>query len=255
MIAIRRTAVCLALTVSTLPACSGQPPARSATAADTAAATATSPPKARTVTGKVVETMDAASYTYIRVDTGSEEVWVATGRVTVAVGDRVVVPLEMPMRDFHSQALGRDFPLIYFVSSIGREGEQAEPMLPPGHRPRGGGQPSATAAPAVGTIEPAPGGTTVAKIWANRASLAGTRVVVRGKVVKFNGGILGRNWLHIQDGTGAAADGSRDLTITTAAMARVGEVVTVTGLVVVDKDFGAGYFYKVMLEDATVEVK
>jgi len=252
---IRRTAWCLVLTVGILPACAGQPPAERATAAQTPVTTAASGQAARTVTGRVVETMDAASYTYVRIDTGSEQIWAATSRFSVAVGDRVVVPLEAPMRNFHSQTLGRDFPLIYFVSDIGREGEQAEPMLPPGHRPRGGGQPSAAAPPALGSIEPAPGGTTVATIWANRASLAGTRVVVRGQVVKFNGGILGRNWLHIQDGTGAAADGSHDLTITTAAMARVGDIVTVTGLVVVDKDFGAGYAYKVMLEGATVEAK
>ena len=73
--------------------------------------------------------------------------------------------------------------------------------------------------------------------------------------MKFNGGILGRNWVHIQDGTGTASDGSHDLTITTLATARVGEVITAKGKVAVNQDFGAGYTYAVVLQDATLDVK
>jgi hypothetical protein len=73
--------------------------------------------------------------------------------------------------------------------------------------------------------------------------------------VKFNGGILDRNWLHIQDGSGLAKDGSNDLTITTAASAKVGDIITATGTIATDKDFGAGYAYKVIVEGATVVVK
>ncbi len=103
-----------------------------------------------------------------------------------------------------------------------------------------------------GPVAPAPGGKTVAEVWTTRAALAGKTVSVRGRVVKFNGGILGRNWLHIQDGTGSSADGSHDLTITTDAVAKVGDIITVTGTVTVDKDFGAGYAYAVLVERATV---
>jgi RecJ-like exonuclease len=104
-------------------------------------------------------------------------------------------------------------------------------------------------------MQPAPGGTTVAAIWANRTSLAGKTVTVRGKVVKFNGGIMGRNWMHIQDGTGVAADGTNDITVTSDAEATVGAVVTVTGTVAIDKDFTAGYAYAVMIERAKIELK
>jgi hypothetical protein len=90
-------------------------------------------------------------------------------------------------------------------------------------------------------------------VWANRASLAGKAVTVSGKVVKFNGGILGRNWVHVQDGSGKAADGTNDLTLTTDATTRVGDVITVTGTVILNKDFGSGYAYKVMLESARIK--
>jgi hypothetical protein len=98
------------------------------------------------------------------------------------------------------------------------------------------------------------GGTTVATVWANRTALAGRKVTVRGKVVKFNGGILDHNWIHIQDGTGKAEDRTNDLTVTTAptTSVTVGAVITVTGVLAVDKDFGAGYAYPVILEDATI---
>lgn len=68
--------------------------------------------------GTVVETMDAANYTYVRVKTSSGDIWAATGKFKVAVGDKVSVSLEMPMENFHSNALKRDFPRIYFASRI-----------------------------------------------------------------------------------------------------------------------------------------
>ncbi len=86
-----------------------------------------------------------------------------------------------------------------------------------------------------------------------KPKLTGSTVTVRGRVVKFNGGILGRNWIHLQDGTGDATQGTHDLTVTTDAKAAVGDVVTITGMLVVDQDFGAGYAYAVLLESASVE--
>jgi hypothetical protein len=114
---------------------------------------------------------------------------------------------------------------------------------------------SAHAPQAAETIESAVGEATVAKVWADRTALAGKKITVHGKVVKFNGSIMDRNWLHIQDGTGTASDGTHDLTVTTTAAAKVGDAVTVTGTVTIDKDFGAGYVYKVILIDATVTAK
>lgn len=248
-------ALCVILALGALSGCSGQNAAQSATPTPKPMATEAAAPAARTVTGAVVETMDAATYTYVRVDTGTEQVWAAASHFDVAVGDRVVVPLEMPMENFHSQTLKRDFPLIYFVSAIAREGAQAQPAVPPGHPPLGGSSPSKGAPVVVKAIAPPEGGLTVAKVWADRAALAGKSVVVRGQVVKFNGGILGRNWVHIQDGTGTASNGSHDLTITTLATAKLGDVITAKGTVAVNQDFGAGYTYAVVLQDATVEVK
>jgi hypothetical protein len=92
----------------------------------------------------------------------------------------------------------------------------------------------------------------VADTWAQRATLANTSVTVRGTVVKVNNGIMGFNWLHLQDGSGKAADGTNDLTVTTDAVVAVGDVVTATGILATKKDFGAGYSYEAIIEKATV---
>ena len=209
------------------------------------------------VSGSVVEMMNAAGYTYVRVDLGDGEVWVASTRFLVEVGDRVTFPLETPMRDFHSESLDRDFSLVYFVSYVVPEGEAPQTMapsatnMPPGH-------PSLDAANAdpesaeVTKVEAPSGGMTIADLWTNRADLAGTQVKVRGRVVKYNAAILGRNWFHVQDGSGATGQGNNDLTVTTEAVVAVDDIVTATGTVAVDRDFGAGYTYSLMLEDATV---
>lgn len=208
-------------------------------------------PGGATASGTVVEAINAANYTYVRVDTADGEIWAAANRFDVAVGDAVVVPLEMPMQDFHSETLDRTFPVVYFTSQILKEGETTGSAMPPGHPPISGASSSADGTPALtDPVEPADGGVTVADVWAETSDLAGTEVTVRGRVVKFNGGILGTNWIHLQDGTGSATDGTHDLTVTTNGTASVGDVVTATGVLATDKDFGAGYIYAVLLENA-----
>lgn len=93
---------------------------------------------------------------------------------------------------------------------------------------------------------------TVAEVWGSRAALADKEVVVRGKVVKFLGGIMGTNFMHVRDGSGSESKGDHDLTVTTNDVAAVGDVVTLRGTVLVDKDFGAGYRYPVIVQKATL---
>jgi len=127
----RRTVICLLVAAGAFGACSRQPATTTTTAQPAAAAAQPAQPAAAApqadqatppvVTGSVVETMDAANYTYMRVKTDKGEIWAATSTFKVTVGDRVVVPLDMPMENFRSKALNRDFPLIYFSSQIARE--------------------------------------------------------------------------------------------------------------------------------------
>jgi hypothetical protein len=237
----RSIAVLSSLALSTSIACSNRPPtaaARSDAPRSLPAAASAHASGAKSVTATVLETMDASNYTYLRVKTDSGEVWAAAPRFKAAVGDTVVVPLDQPMENFHSQSLNRDFPLIYFVSQLSPGGQTA-------------GTTPAAAEPAA--IEPTAGGTTVESLWKTRDTLAGKSVTVRGKVVKFNGGILGVNWIHLQDGTGKADDQSNDITVTSTDDTKVGDVITVTGIVALNKDLGSGYKYPVIIEHARIK--
>jgi starvation-inducible outer membrane lipoprotein len=104
-------------------------------------------------------------------------------------------------------------------------------------------------------IARADGGKTVAEVFAESAALANQKVSVRGKVVKTNAGIMNKDWLHIRDGSGA--DGTNDLTVTTTTtpLPKIGDTVVISGTVVVDKDFGMGYQYPVLIEDAAVTIE
>jgi hypothetical protein len=97
---------------------------------------------------------------------------------------------------------------------------------------------------------------TVAEVYAQKAQLKDKKVTLRGKVVKYNAGIMGKNWLHVRDGSGAQGKGDNDVTVTTSGGEwQVGDVVTVVGVVRTDKDFGAGYAYPVIIEEATLTKK
>lgn len=97
------------------------------------------------------------------------------------------------------------------------------------------------------------GGKTVQEVYREKASLKNKQVMIRGKVVKYSEAIMGKNWLHLRDGTGEAP--ANDLTVTTQAKAKVGDTVLVEGKVTLDKDLGAGYKYDVIIEDAKVKVE
>src|SRR4051812_39296277 len=183
------------------------------------------------VTGIVAETMKGGGYTYVRLQTGKEDVWIAASEFDTKAGERLTAALDMPMQNFHSKTFNRDFALIYFVSQISRDGKPVGTAADTAAAPAGHGAPAmsshdsaAVAAPQ--RIAPPAGGMSIADVWAKRASLAGTQVVIRGTVVKMNSGIMDRNWLHLQDGSGSAADKTNDLTVTTGAEARIGDVVT-----------------------------
>ena len=102
-------------------------------------------------------------------------------------------------------------------------------------------------------IEVPSGGARIAELYARKKELAGKEVIVRGKVTKFTPNVMGKNWIHMMDGTGS--EGTNDLTVTTATAVQVGDVVLVRGVMNVDRDFGMGYAYEILVEDAEVTVE
>jgi hypothetical protein len=237
------------LVCALLTGCSENPPARPATSSRPASL-------ADGISGTALEIIHTAGYTYVRLDTGTREVWAAAPQSEVKTGDSVRVPDAMPMPNYHSKSLDREFDLVYFASRFvlngATSGLKAEaPGLPPDHPPVQG---AAGKAPVdFSDLERLPGGVTVEEVVTDPKKLGGKAVALRGKVVKYNPMILGKNWVHVQDGTGSP--GSNNLVVTTDSQVKVGDTVVVNGIVTTDKDFGGGYRYKVIIENATVRME
>ena len=215
------------------------------------------------VTGKVVETMNAGGYTYLKIATSAGNVWAAVRETTVAKGATVTVMPQMVAENFESNTLHRKFDRLVMGALVSSSAHASVPAQPPAPNPM------AAAASAMGTpaqhmsssmidigdgkVAKADGGITIAEAWSKKDSLKDQPVVIRGKVVKFLADIMGKNWLHLRDGSSSHADGTDDVTVTTNDVVKVGDVVTVRGTLRVDKDFGAGYLYPIIVEDAKLE--
>jgi len=206
------------------------------------------------LSGKVLERLDAAPYCYLRLQTVRGEVWAAVPEAKIEKGTEVTIANPMLMNNFESKTLKRTFAEVYFGTLAPAAGTGAA-ASPAAAVPQMG-----TPAPApmeVGKVDKATGADalTVAEAWAKKNSLKEKSVTIRGKVVKYNPGVMGKNWLHLQDGSGDAGKGTHDITVTSQDPATKGDVVTIKGVVRVDKDFGAGYTYALIVEEAKVTKK
>ncbi len=207
------------------------------------------------VRGTVLETMNAGGYTYVFIETDEDKRWVAGPKAAVSVGDIIQTGTGMPMHGFTSKKLNRTFDVLYFVDALQNLSMTAVPAdhpdveLPPGHPSTEMAGDTTSADTQVAEFKP---GQDIAYLYANKDTLAGQKISLRGKVVKYNAGILGWNFIHIRDGSGDVADGSNDLTVTSKATTALGETVVVTGTIILDKDFGAGYSFPLLMEDASI---
>lgn len=255
--------VVLSLPALVLTGCGGdkaQEEAAAVPAADEHAghdhASASMPASNAFISGTIVETMNSGGYSYALLDTGDKQVWVAGPQAPdLEVGMKVSSPDGMEMKNFQAKSLDRTFESILFVGAIEPEGAHDHAGMPAMgsgggmDKPIGGGSTVVDKAEVSG-VEKLAGGYTVAEIYGQAASLANKNIKLRGNVVKFTPNIMGTNWVHIQDGTGTAE--TSDLTVTTSATVSAGDVVVVEGPLSVDKDFGAGYKYHVIIEGATI---
>jgi hypothetical protein len=203
------------------------------------------------VTGTVVETMDASSYTYVRLKTARGEQWAAVPQTKLAVGDRVTIVDPMMIDDFASPTLKRSFDHIVFGTLAGSSAAASVPSGPTGSphagAPAMGGTPRPEPPREPVARATGPDAHTIAEVFASKSALSDHPVTVRGRVTKSNPEIMGKNWLHLDDGSVA---GGGDLAVTTADAAEVGDLVVVRGTVHTHRDFGAGYSYDVIVEDA-----
>jgi hypothetical protein len=209
------------------------------------------------VSGTILETMDSGGYTYMLLRTNRGDVWTAVNQAKVKKGSVATVVNPAEMVNFESKTLHRKFDRILFgtLAQAPAKAGTGAPSQAEMKAAMAAQHSAAASGPSnVGPIkvDKAAGGRTVAEIFAERAALKDKEVVVRGKVVKYTPDVMGKNWIHLRDGSGSREKKNDDITVTTRATAAIGDVVLVRGVVRLDRDFGAGYAYSVILEDAKV---
>lgn len=191
---------------------------------------------------KVEEVVQTSNYTYLKVNENGTENWIAVTRMEAAPGETYFYNEGMEMKNFESKELNRTFESVYFVQEISKEPIVAAIPVPEGHGKAQGGKTDGI------SVSPADGSVSIADLYAKRADFSGKTIKMKGQVVKVNNEVMGKNWIHLQDGTGSADD--FDLTVTSMETAEIGDIVTFEGAITLKKDFGYGYFYEVIMEDA-----
>jgi hypothetical protein len=211
------------------------------------------PQAQNTLVGKIAETMNSGGYTYILLQTKTKQIWVAISKTDVSVGQNIVLMPGVEMKNFKSKSLDRTFESIIFSEGQISQGG-----------PASGNVDSQKKAPGSNGVKPpsnenikinkAMGANayTVAELFEKRSELDKKEIVVRGQVVKVSAQIMGKNWLHIQDGTGDSQKGTNDIVATTMDLPSVGDNVTIKGILYSNKDFGSGYRYDAIIEQAHV---
>jgi len=202
------------------------------------------------VTGKVTETVTAGEYTYVNLEKDGKSGWAAFPVLSFNVGQEVTAVGCTPMMNFQSKALNRTFDKIMFCNA---PLSQAEADLL--KKTSTGSNVAVPVSSEKIVIEAIKGENvhTVAECYEQSADLDKKPVTVKGKVMKVSSGILGKNWIHVQDGTGEAVKKNNNLVFTSKDKPKVGDIITITGTLAMNRDFGSGYKYKVIVENATIK--
>jgi uncharacterized membrane protein YcgQ (UPF0703/DUF1980 family) len=192
----------------------------------------------------VIEVIQTTNYTYLQVEENKNKFWIAIVKVDIKTGDSVYYTRASEMKDFVSKELGRTFPSIFFVDDpsnklVATQAASQQELTPKKVKIVRWSEIS---------VERPNGGITISELYKNKSTYAGKTVTIRGKVVRYNPVVMNKNWAHIQDGT--EFSDLFDLTVTTMDSVAVGNTVTFKGIINLNKDFGSGYAYDVIMEEA-----
>lgn len=192
----------------------------------------------------VKEILPTEKYVYLFVEEGDEEYWIATGKQPVEIGNQYFYRGGLLKTNFESKEYGRTFDKVYLVSKListnhadhndnseASKGENNKDIKPASTKEK---------------IVHVAGYTKIADLVSNPEKYQGTEVLLTGTCVKVNPNIMGRNWIHLQDGT----MDDYDLVVTSNIPVPEGHTVKLKGVVSLDKDFGAGYRYDILVENA-----
>ncbi len=196
---------------------------------------------------EVVDFLDASRYTYLNVKEDDNIYWIAVPQMKVSKGDVFYYQDGVRMHNFESPEHGRVFETLLLVSAISKTPTHIG-LVDRGEIDMHGGK----SEPLTEKIEVPRGGTSLVELFDNPEKFSEKIVLIKGQCVKVNRNIMGKNWVHLQDGTSDGSGKILDLTVTTQEEIPLGAIVSLEGIIKLDRDFGAGYNYDVIMEDALI---
>ena len=200
------------------------------------------PPADHKVTA--IEVIDVDSYTYLRVEEEGKKFWMAITSRPIETGNQYYYKGGMMMYGFTSKQLDRTFDSIMFIKDFADHAFAAN-----GDNTKDYKQEKSASVQNNISIDVPKDGISLAELYKNKDQYNGKSVIVKGVVVKLNEMIMGKNWIHLQDGTNY--QDFNDLTITTeeAIVFSLDDTITFHGTITLNKDFGAGYKYEIIMEE------
>lgn len=196
----------------------------------------------------VKEVQQTSGYTYVLVQESGEEFWMAISKTEVSAGEKLYFIEAMEMKDFESKELNKVFDRIIFADQVSKkpidENDRKQAAISKKQDRMKELLDSIN-------ISPVSGSKSIGELYKNAAEYNNKTVKVRGQVVKVNSDIMDRNWVHLMDGT--KGENRSDLTFTTKEIVKVGDTVTFEGVLAIDREFGAGYVYPVIVENAVLK--
>jgi hypothetical protein len=197
--------------------------------------------------GVALEILQTTSYTYLLLEENDISQWVAVPKMEALVGETYVYQDGQEMIDFKSTQLGRTFESVLFLQGVMNANLMERKMAEATTQTTGA---STTVEKVDVQIDPVEGGISIQELFSNKEQYKGKVVRVKGKVTKFNESIMGKNWIHLQDGS--EHNGEFDLVVTSMEIAKVGSIIVAEGIIAIDKDFGYGYFFNVIMEESKI---
>ena len=198
------------------------------------------------------EVLHIDDYTYLRVLENGIEKWIAAPSTQAEIGQTYYFEKGMEMTNFESKELNRTFETIYFVDRMSTDPEMKIQMNSYNSLNTDLSQQGAKPILEKQQVEikPVEDALTIAELYKNMKAYEGKSIKIKGKVTKFNPAIMKKNWIHLQDGT--EFNDRFDITATIDTEANVGDIVTIEGVVSLNKDFGYGYTYELIVENAVL---
>jgi len=197
---------------------------------------------------KINEIKQTGNYTYLFVNEDNQSYWIAVSKTDFKIGETVYFDNPLIMKNFKSEELDRVFDQILFVQNISLTPQLVKPRRLDSltHKVKKEVKLNENI-----KVDPAPGGITIGDLYKNQTKYANKKVIIRGQVVKVNNNIMNRNWVHLKDGT--SDTGKSDLTFTTLKEVKMGDIVILEGTVAINKEYGAGYIYPLIVEGVIIK--